>query len=545
MPRSRLGPLAIESKLGDHPSQSSVWRAIHLKLKKAIAVKVFSSPFGGTPEARQEFASEWETLKKIEHPAIIRCFGGGFEDKDAYLAFELVEGDSLAAQIERRSRLPWDTVLDIAEPITGALVHLHDREIIHGAIQPDKILFAGLSPILIDVRVNRFSTPYATNRPPTPQEVAFRAPELNRDPTQLTPQSDLYSLGAMLYLALTGRSPIDGDSVEQVTANAATEVPETPASTVMDCPVWLDKLVMQLLEKDPAKRPHSAAAVLLALGEVRKRAMSRAGVAEQNSAGFSPLNVTDQKERDEARILLGHGAVEFDDQKLPDGTPWHEKPVILIAGLVLIIGLVAYLFWPLTEDQMRAEAESLIDRQTRSELYEAKAKYLEPMLAKYPEGQHTLWAREQIDRVDMLQAEHALAVKMKRNLRLTHEGERLYAEASDYEKFGDVASALDRYRSMETLLGDDPKYRPYVSLARRQIAMIAGKEYGEDEAAKIIQAKLSQAESELANGNVVSARQIWYSIVELYGNNDNVAPLVAKAQQRLAEDRSTQPNPDR
>ena len=52
MPRSRLGPLAIEAKLGDHPSQSSVWRAIHVQLKRAVAVKVFAAPFGGTPEAR-------------------------------------------------------------------------------------------------------------------------------------------------------------------------------------------------------------------------------------------------------------------------------------------------------------------------------------------------------------------------------------------------------------------------------------------------------------------------------------------------------------
>ena len=541
MPRSRLGPLAIESKLGDHPSQSSVWRAIHVKLKKSLAVKVFSAPFGGTPEARQGFAQEWETLKKVDHPAIIRCYGGGFEDKDAYLAFELVEGETLAAQIERRSRLPWDTVLDFAEPIAEGLVYLHGREIIHGAIQPDKIMFAGFSPILIDVRVNRFDSPYATNRPPTPQEVALRAPELVADPTQLTPQSDLYSLGAVMYLALTGRAPIDGESVEQVTAAAQSQIPESPAASVLDCPVWLDKLIRQLLEKKPDKRPHSAEAVKLALNEVRKRAMSRAGVAEHNSAGFSPLNVSDQKERDEARILLGHGAVEFDDEQLPDGTPWHEKPSVLIAGLIGIIGMAAFLFWPLNEDQMRAKAEALLDRETRSELHQAKVKYLEPMLKKFPEGQHALWAREQIDRVEMLQAEHALSVKLKRNLRLTHEGERLYAEASQFEKFGDVASALDRYRSMETLLGDDPKYRPFVNLARRQIAKIEGKDYGEDEAAKIIQAKLTQAEQAIDNGNVVSARQIWYSIVELYGNNDNVAPLVAKAQQRLAADR-TQPS---
>lgn len=148
--------------------------------------------------------------------------------------------------------------------------------------------------------------------------------------------------------------------------------------------------------------------------------------------------------------------------------------------------------------------------------------------------------QEQIDRVEMLQAEHALSVKLKRNIKLKNEGERLYAEASEFERFGDVASALDPYQSMETLLGDDPQYRPFVNLARRQIATIEGQGTKEDEAARIIQTKLDQAEQQMIAGNVVSARQIWYSIVELYGNNDNVAPLVARAQQRLAQDRTKQ-----
>ena len=89
----------------------------------------------------------------------------------------------------------------------------------------------------------------------------------------------------------------------------------------------VDKLVMQLLEKDPAARPHAAPAVQLALAEVRRRSMSRAGVAEHASAGFSPLNVTDQKEREEARILLGHGGFD-DERKSIDDTAWHDKPLV-------------------------------------------------------------------------------------------------------------------------------------------------------------------------------------------------------------------------
>ena len=155
MPRSRLGPLAIEAKLGDHPSQSSVWRAIHVQLKRAVAVKVFAAPFGGTPEARAAFAEEWEVLKQIQHPAIVRCYGGGFEETDAYLAHELIEGPTLASELERRSRLPWESVLDLAEALAGALQVLHEKKLVYGVMQPDKVMLAGLSPVLIDVRVDR------------------------------------------------------------------------------------------------------------------------------------------------------------------------------------------------------------------------------------------------------------------------------------------------------------------------------------------------------------------------------------------------------
>ena len=534
MARSRLGPLAIESKLGDHPSQSSVWRAVHVQLQRAVAVRIFPSPFGGTPEARAAFAREWETLQQIQHPAIVRCYGGGFEETDAYLAHEMIEGDTLASQLETRTRLSWEVVLDMAEPIADALKYLHERGIVHGCIHPDKIIFAGLSPVLIDVRVDRASTPYRSSRPSTLSETALSPPELIQDPTAFSPDTDLYSLGATLYLALTGRPPVSGQTIEEMSGNVLYETPESPASIVMECPVWFDKLIMQLLEKDPAKRPHGATAVGLALAEVRRRSMSRAGVAEHASSGFSPLNVTDQKERDEARVLLGHGALSFDEEPQHHDAAWHDRPLVLITGLLLLAGAFAYLIWPLNEDQMRQRAEALLIEESRNSLNQAKVNYLEPMLEKFPEGDHADWAQEQLDRVDMLQAEHALSVKLKRNLPLKNEGERLYAEASEFERFGDTATALDQYRSMETLLADDPQYRPYVNLARRQIARIEYDGVEADEAMRIIQAKLDQADQLHSEGKVIAARQIWYSVVELYGNNDNVAPLVSKAQQRLA-----------
>lgn len=535
MPRSRLGPLAIETKLGDHPSQSSVWRAIHVQLKRAVAVKVFASPFGGTPEARSAFAAEWDVLKQIQHPAVVRCYGGGFEETDAYLAHELIEGPTLASELERRSRLSWESVLDLAETLTGALESLHEKEIVYGVLQPEKVLFAGLSPVLIDVRVDRANSLYRTNRVVTPYEMTFWSPELAENANAFSVHSDLYSFGAILYSALTGRAVISGNSVEEVRGNILYEKPQSPASIVMDCPVWLDKLIMQMLEKDPNDRPHSAAAVALALKEVRRRSMSRAGVAEHVSHGFSPLNVTDQKERDEARILLGHGAMEVGEDETVAKPEWYDRAIVLVLGLIVIASMITYTLWPLNENQMKGRAEELLARENRNALNQAKVSFLVPMLEKYPDGEHVEWVHEQLDRVEMLQAEHLLEVKLKVNRPLSNEGERLYAEAYEFEKFGDVATALDRYRSMETLLADDDTYKPFVDLARRQIASIEENGVEQGEAARIIQGKLDQADESLQNGNIIAARKIWYSIIDLYGNNGNVAPLVSKAQKLIAD----------
>ena len=214
---------------------------------------------------------------------------------------------------------------------------------------------------------------------------------------------------------------------------------------------------------------------------------------------------------------------------------WYDRAIVLVLGLIVIASMITYTLWPLNENQMKGRAEELLTRDNRNALNQAKVSFLVPMLEKYPDGEHVEWVREQLDRVEMLQAEHLLEVKLKVNRPLSNEGERLYAEAYEFEKFGDVATALDRYRSMETLLADDDTYKPFVNLARRQIASIEENGVEQGEAARIIQGKLDQADESLQNGNIIAARKIWYSIIDLYGNNSNVAPLVAKAQKLIAD----------
>lgn len=536
MSRKRLGPLSLESKLGDYPSRSTVWRAVHPEHRKPLAVKVFQIPFGGTEEAQDRFTEEYEELKKLRHPAIARCFGGGIEGRQAFLAWELIEGETLAHLLERRGRLPWEAVLDLAIPIAQGLVVAHARGFAHGAIGPDKILISGLAPVLVDFRIDRARSFFRNPRPLSPLEVALQPPEAVACPTAISAQGDLYSLGAVMFLALTGRPPISGETVDEVIARVASEVPPKAASIAMDCPVWVSSLIEQTLKKDPRDRPRDAHALELQLIDARQRSGSLGGVTEQLAGGFSPLQAGQrQSQKDEARALLGRDVVRLDDTA-HEVTAFYERAWFLVIALLVTLAGIAWILWPLNENQLRERAEKLIAEQTGASLHQAKQGYLQPMLKRFPEGQHVTWANGQLDEIEMHETEHAIEVKLKRGLPLTEEGERLYAEALRFENFGDRATALDKYKSIERLLSGDARYKPYVGLARRQIRRISGQAGAVGEAARIVNAKLSEADKLLDQGNQIAAREIWYGIIELYSDRTDVIPLVQIAQQRLASE---------
>ena len=522
--RSRLGPLALEGKLGDHPSQSSVWRAVHVEAKRQMAVKVFASPFGGSVDARRSLADEWAVMQKWQHPSIAKCYGGGFEEGDAYLAFEMIDGETLSSTLERRTRLPWESVMDLGDALVDALRYLHGAGVTHGRLVPDKIMAAGLGYVLVDVRADRFGSAYRTGRVPGDTETACIAPEARSGAINgsITPAADLYSLGAVLYLALTGRVP--------------TPAAAPPSAVVMDLPVWLDRVVGGWLSDDPAARGHGIEAAAAALAEARRRSLDRTSVAAATSKGFSPLDVGNQSERDEVRKLLGRDPIAFDEPVAGNHTPFYERWYVLVAGLLAAVAVVVWMFLPLSADQMRDRAEALLESPTRSDLQLARRRYLEPLVERYPDHANATWAAGQIERVEMLQAERALRSKLKNNLPLSGEGERLYAEALKFERRGDTATALDRYRSLVTLLEDEPRYRPFVGLARGRIDALIEENGpdGGDEAATLIRRRLDEADRLYASGKVIDAKAIWLGIVELYRDNEAVGPLVEEAQSRLS-----------
>jgi hypothetical protein len=487
-----------------------------------------------TPEAKQEFSNRLEWLKGIRHPHLVRCFGGGFDAKDAYLVYEIVDGESLDVVLNRRERLAWESVLQMGLQICDVLQTIHEHGAIHGHIRPDKILVVDSGD---NYRLNdlRFEIPNIA--PPSLEQLAYMPPESFAEPAKPNVAWDLYSLGATMYTALTGHPPFHGESASSL-RHAIMETPVPGVATqVFDCPVWLSAIVEQMLHRDPMRRPYTAAATAMALNEAQRRASEGIGVVEHAVSGFSPLQLN--TDRAEAERVLGikkkkKRKRESDDEEGAEvATSFWERPTVILALLVAIIGAITYLVWPLNESQMRSRAEALLQSENSVQWNDARDKFLRPMLERFPEGEHADWAQEQLDKVEMHNAEE----RMRRNLRVgrepSSEGERKYAEALRFERFGDRVTALDKYQGIVKLLKDEVKERPFVNLARRQIAILESNPPSIEELKRFLQDKLAEADTLYSEGDVLGARKIWEGIVSLYNGNQEMVPFVEKSQSKL------------
>lgn len=533
MARSRIGPLALEAPLGGPRSQ--FFRAIHVQQRLQVAVRVYPLPLGLTPEAKQEFTQTLETFKSIRNPSLVRCFGGGFDAKDAYLVYELVEGESVRDTVQRRERLPWELVLQMGLQICDALQTLHERGLLHGHVHPEKVLQARGEDVF---KLSGLEYAFPNHTTPNLEHLAFAPPESFSDKAQPQAAWDLYSLGATMYFALTGNAPYAGDSASAI-RHAILETPLPGVATlVFDCPVWLNAIVEQLLSRDPLKRPFSAAATALALREAERRASEGIGVVEHMVSGFSPLQLN--SDRAEAERVLGikrkkKRRRDTDDESDPSVAPslW-ERPSVLLLALVAIVGIIAFLAWPLNESQMRARAESMLQSDNGILWNDARDKYLQPMLERFPDGEHAAWAQEQLDRIEMRNAEE----RMRRNMRVGREpgseGERKFAEALRFERFGDRVTALDKYHGIVKLLQEETTERPFVNLAKRQIELLESNPPSIEELRRFLQEKLEEADRLYSDGDILGARKIWEGIVSLYNGNQEMMVFVEKSQNRLS-----------
>ncbi len=290
MANQRFGPYLLQEKLGSG-GMGSVYRAIHETTGQPVAVKLIAEQVADSERFRRRFLVEVETLKKLNHPNIVRLIGYGEEQGVLFYSMEVVDGLSLQQYLREHKRLDWRLTIDIAIDICAALKHAHDLGVIHRDLKPANLLLDDQRCIhLVDFGIAKlFGAGDHTAAGSVLGTADFMAPEQAGE-GKITTRTDLYALGSVLYACLAGRAPFGGKSITTVIDALRRETPVALDLIVPETPEELTELIHQLLEKAPEKRPPTA----LVVGN-RLRAM-RAGLQAREAQTASDLGQPTQVE---------------------------------------------------------------------------------------------------------------------------------------------------------------------------------------------------------------------------------------------------------
>ena len=297
MPLEKLGPYKLGRLLG-RGGMGAVYAGRNSETDESAAIKVLSGHLADDAAFRERFAQEIETLKRLRHPNIVELFGFGEEDGNLYYAMEFVEGSTLHDELTAGRRFNWREVARIGIAVATALKHAHDRGIIHRDLKPGNLLLDKEENVkLADFGIAKlYGGANVTAAGGVLGTADYMAPE-QADGKSISSRCDLYSLGSVLYALLTGKPPFGGRTVYDVIAALKNEKPVPVRRLAPDTPEEFERIINELLEKEPQDRIPTARALAN-----RLRAMEHALSLETQV--FFPGQEPTADESDEAASAL-------------------------------------------------------------------------------------------------------------------------------------------------------------------------------------------------------------------------------------------------
>lgn len=270
----QLASFRIEHLLGQG-GMAEVYFGRDLNLQRPVAIKVMSARFRDDPAYAERFISEARAVAAWRHEHIVQVYYAGEQDGLYYFVMEYIDGLDLATLLKQyaaaRELIPHADVIRIGRAVASALDYAHARGVIHRDVKPANVMIASDGRVVLmdfglALQVQRgsigevFGTPH------------YVAPEQARNSAEARPQSDIYSLGIMMYEMLTGVVPFDDPSPTAVALQHLTMPPPSPRSINPALNEATEAALLQALAKDPAARYTTATAFL----DVLEAAINRA-----------------------------------------------------------------------------------------------------------------------------------------------------------------------------------------------------------------------------------------------------------------------------
>jgi len=325
---------------------AQVYYGLDVKLQRPVAIKIIDAFYRETPSYARRFIEEARMVATWSHENIIRIYYADDENELYYFVMEYLDGSDLGALLLDYTRrgvfIPYEEVLRIGQGIAAALDYAHERGVIHRDVKPSNVMIANDGRIVLmdfglALSIHGGSIGEAFG---TPQYIA---PEQANRSADAVPQSDLYSLGVILYELLTGTIPFDDPSAAALVVQHLLHPPPVPSDINPSLQPPVDTVLLKALSKKPAERFQSGSELMRALEE----ALLHSAQAESlptlppmpvglDVGAFAPTDEMDPEERAKAKPVERPSSQERQFNWLLAG--------ILVVGLMVML-TITWLSW--------------------------------------------------------------------------------------------------------------------------------------------------------------------------------------------------------
>jgi serine/threonine-protein kinase len=276
---------------------ASVWQAEDTLLDRLVAVKLLHPQFADDPEFLERFRREARAAARLSHPNVVPIYdvGDNVDSRTPYIVMELVEGGNLKDRIRRAAPLPDSEIRDIGSTLAATLDYAHRKGLIHRDVKPQNVLLGEDGrPRLTDFGIAQaIASSGLTRTGAVMGSVHYIAPELVRGQKAL-PQSDVYSLGVVLYEMATGRVPFQADTDLAVALAHVEETPPAPRALNARLAPDIERTILRALAKSPEQRFLSGADLASAL---REGSNGTAGSATRSVAAVAARRAAEATQR--------------------------------------------------------------------------------------------------------------------------------------------------------------------------------------------------------------------------------------------------------
>lgn len=274
-----VGRYELRERIGEG-AMAEVWRAHDPSIDRVLAIKLLTPGFRRNPEYVARFLREAKAAGALAHPNIVTIYDVGEADGYPYIAMELLEGEPLDAVLAREEKLPVDTVLAIGQQLAGALSYAHLSGVIHRDIKPSNIMVGrdGRSIKILDFGIARVADTDATVI--MGEQLKTQIGQVVGTPRYMSPEqalgqsvdgrSDLFSVGAVLYEAVTGEQAFSGTNAATLALQITQGNPPPIANLEPTCPGGLRFIIEKLLSKRSERRFADGAELARALAREAK-----------------------------------------------------------------------------------------------------------------------------------------------------------------------------------------------------------------------------------------------------------------------------------